>query len=174
MSVGFSSALDDLQRRLAGSETHAAMVVTLDFDGAPLMWFLDRRGKAHPATAYTKPAGSAVTPSGGGITVNDLNDMIAYVAQFRSAMYTVQTPAGCHATALATKKGAVVREPGFDIGAVAEFPNGWCADVELGANPYSKRLRLKYRSRVSDNWSTRQHHNTWRQALARAESGGDA
>ncbi len=100
MSVGFSSALDDLQRRLAGSETHAAMVVTLDFDGAPLMWFLDRRGKAHPATAYTKPAGSAVTPSGGGITVNDLNDMIAYVAQFRSAMYTVQTPAGCHATAL--------------------------------------------------------------------------
>jgi hypothetical protein len=49
----------------------------------------------------TKPAGAAVTPSGGGITVNDLNDMIAYVAQFRSAMYTVQTPAGCHATALA-------------------------------------------------------------------------
>jgi hypothetical protein len=36
MSVGFSSALDDLQRRLAGSETHAAMVVTLDFDGTPL------------------------------------------------------------------------------------------------------------------------------------------
>ena len=100
MSVGFSSALDDLQRRLAGSETHAAMVVTLDFDGAPLMWFLDRTGKARPATAFTKPAGAAVTPSGGGITGNDLNDMIAYVAQFRSAMYTIRTLAGCHATAL--------------------------------------------------------------------------
>ncbi len=80
--------------------------------------------------------------------------------------------------ALATKKGAMVREPGFDIGAefpvgaVAVCPNGWCADVELGSNAYSKRLRLKYRSRVSDDWSTRQHHNTWRQALARAESGG--
>jgi hypothetical protein len=82
--------------------------------------------------------------------------------------------------ALATKKGAVVREPGFDIGAefgigaVAVFLNGWCADVELTSNPYSKRLRLKYRSRVSSDWSTRQHHNTWRQALARAESGGEA
>lgn len=82
--------------------------------------------------------------------------------------------------AAAIKKGAVVRCPEleigaeFGIGAVAVFPNGWCADVELGANPYSKGLRLKYRSRVSDNWSTRQHHNTWRQALARTETGDDA
>ena len=68
----------------------------------------------------------------------------------------------------------VVHEPEFEIGAVAEFTNGWCADVELTSNPYSKRLRLKYRSRVSSDWSTRQHHNTWRQALARAESGGAA
>lgn len=98
MTAGFASSLDDLQRRLAGSETHAAMVVTLDFDGTPLMWFLDRTGKARPATAFTKPAGAAVTPSGGGITGNDLNDMIAYVAQFRSAMYTIRTLAGCHAT----------------------------------------------------------------------------
>ncbi len=75
---------------------------------------------------------------------------------------------------LAVKKGAVVHEPEFEIGAVAEFTNGWCADVELTSNPYSKRLRLKYRSRVSSDWSTRQHHNTWRQALARAESGGAA
>ena len=51
---------------------------------------------------------------------------------------------------------------------------GWWTDVELTSNPYSKRLRLKYRSRVSSDWSTRQHHNTWRQALARAESGGAA
>ncbi len=78
--------------------------------------------------------------------------------------------------ASAIKKGVVVHRewPEFDIGAVAEFPNGWCADVELGSNPYSKRLRLKYRSRASNDWSTRQHHNTWRQALARAESGGMA
>lgn len=80
--------------------------------------------------------------------------------------------------ALAVKKGAVVGCPEFErgaefgIGAVAEFPNGWCTDVELTSNVYSKRLRFKYRSRVSGDWSTRNVHNTWRQALARAESGG--
>lgn len=76
--------------------------------------------------------------------------------------------------ALATKKGAMVYEPKNDVfTAVAEFPNGWWADLLL-ITPYRGKRKFQYGSRVSDNWSTRQHHNTWRQALARTETGDDA
>jgi hypothetical protein len=74
--------------------------------------------------------------------------------------------------ALAVKKGAVIYEPKNDVfTAVAEFPNGWWADL-LAVTPYRGKLQFKYGSWVPGAHETRTPHNTWRQALARAESGG--
>ena len=77
--------------------------------------------------------------------------------------------------ALAVKKGATVRcgDPSTRD-AVAEFPNGWRADMEFWRGMDSHKPLFKYRSWVPGNWSTRESHNTWRQALRRAESGGVA